>query len=328
MSTGYLARQACASDWVKIASAFSHSFTTFREQDVWNWRYQLLRPSLDFVSASVCVTPVGEVVGFCAATVHEASYNYRPVKVLISRDSFSRPLSVKTLGKSASPFLLANREFNQHNSLRYDIALGFGSHRRSILGIKTSGATPFSTGQWLGINLQGVNKTSGSICMVQKADFSDDVWNSFWTLRAQDIQLGIVKDQFFLNWRFNPKQGNEYWSFAFFSATTSIPLGYVVLTPKSKEVAVIVDSAFPRDLDNIRHALQKIQNWLYYKGIRRVETFSTPGCPEYQIWPLLGFQTFEIDLQTMPIFKSYHAQLSDSIIQASYAMTLADSDLY
>lgn len=332
MNNYYKTRQVNSKDWPKIEAAFPHAFKAPRTPECWRWRYQyndlLVDSSNIFFASSVCLGDLDRVLAFAGGSPHKAIYCNNQIEVVIGLDNFSVPKIQKDLSKRNSPFLRVTEEFHKNNINKYSLAIGFASERRSKLGLKLNSEYVFTTSLWFSLSIKSFIKSVGSKCIVTKADFSNSHWNSFWESRSSFIHSSIVRDQNFLNWRFNSKYGNKYWKFAVHKVDSEVPLGYVVLSPRSDDVAVIVDCAFPNDFPIIRDAFQKINNWLYYKGIRRVETFSTPGCPEFNTWSILGFTPFEANFGALPIFRIYNENISKSKFLDLYAMTLADGDLF
>ena len=332
MSLHLTTRQVNFIDWPKIEAAFNHTFKTTRTPECWRWRYQSNHLNHDssniLCSSSVCLSDSGNVVAFAGGNTHRALFFKNHIEVIIGADNFSVPQLHKNISKGSSSLIRVIDEFHKNNINKYSVAVGFAPQRRSKLGVILSYEHIFKNSSWFSLEIKSVLNSIGSKCIVTRADFSNIHWDIFWERRKSLVQSAILRDQNFLNWRFNSKYGNTYWKFAVNTADSDVPLGYVVVTPRSDEVAVIVDCAFTNDFPIIRDALQKINNWLYYKGIRRVETFSTPGCPEFEVWSILGFNPFEATFGVLPIFRVYNKDISNNDFQDSFAMTLADGDLF
>ncbi len=328
MIHNFSTRQAKRSDWPHIQEAFARSFSTFRSKQTWDWRYHLGSRNDEQISCAVCLNAVDDIVGFVGGTVHAGVLQGRPIQVVIARDAFSVPNLVSSLGPRSSPFIWAEKCFHQHNAHQHALALGFGTQRRTRLGIRLGLAQPFTNGQWLGVDLLGASTISGVSCRVAPTDFSSALWNSFWVHRSPSIHLGIVRNQPFLHWRYHAAQGRTYWSFAISTFESEVPVGFVVLTTKSAGTAIVVDIACNSGFKVLRDALQQIQRWLFFRGFKRVEMFSSRGCPEFDLWPALGFQSIRFDWPSVPVFNSYDFVVNQSEVNQLYAMNLGDSDLF
>jgi hypothetical protein len=138
----------------------------------------------------------------------------------------------------------------------------------------------------------------------------------------------LVRDRAFLSWRFDPRQGKTYHRIALRTATSPLPLGYIVLRQHSATDMVWVDSILPDQPEQLRDAWGLLGAWLHRQGIGRLLTYTTPGCPEYALFQGFGWQTCESPLPVLPGFRLYDPQLSPQEMMQSYAFTLGDSDLF
>jgi hypothetical protein len=325
MKNNFSSREVSKNDWPSIRAKYTNQNFKFRHPESWEWFYQLFPEISNFAIAYASFNLANEVVGFIGGALHGAVYKNISIEALIIKDIFSISTPTYPITINSYPLSSTYEVFFEKLKYRNTLAIGFAPLKLEDHVNQLDNFHSFTSSCWFEIKLLGIIEVIGSSCTVKQTDFSENNWNTFWELRSKRIQFGIKRDQKFLHWRYHKKQGNIYWSFAVYSPITHIPIGFIVLSPRMNQTAIIVDCAFNEDLATIRDSLQKIQNWLYYKGIRRIETLSSPGCPEFEVWKVLGFKPYEPEINAKPFYKCFNTMIKDSFVNESFALTLGDS---
>lgn len=346
---GEAADGADAAVWAAIEAGFAHSFKDCRPPEVWAWRYQRPTPGaaaagpggpedpgcLGCLGVALYAEPAGPdtLAAFIGASVHRGWCAAGPARFLLARDHFSAPqLRGPALSRRGA---MAAAEAAFHGDCVANDAgwlFGVAVERWARLSA-LQGKTRISTGgQWYRSQLRP-GQAAASLCVVRQADFKDPAWDHFWQQRQTRVACSVVRDASFLAWRFDARQGRDYWCLALHSLLAEAPLGFLVLTTAAPHqadpgVAVLVDLALPENPQLAVHAWGQAQAWLLAHGISRVDTLAAAALPERRLLPYLGFVPCPPPLPVLPVFASYAAGLDPEYLEAHYAYTLADSDLY
>ena len=321
-----LTRPMTAADWPAVEAGFAHSFLDCRAPAIWDWRFQQHLPAQSGWRGWITEMPNGDVAAFIGGSVHRGWLHAQDATFILARDNYSHPRWRSQAG-GARHGLFARTEQAFHAACAADssLCLGIGLDRRvkldSLLGI----STPYTRGQWWRAALAAIEPL-GCSCLALPTHFSESTWNHLWRQRRTQLTMSLVRDQAFLAWRFDERQGQTYWRFGLWSVTSSTPLGYLVITPLEAGRAVLVDCVLPEQPEAIRDGMRQINAWLVERGIRQLETFLGRACPEQVYLPMLGFQQCTPPLPVMPAYRIYSGLAED--FEQHYAFTLADSDLY
>lgn len=323
-----LVRPVQSGDWAAVDAAFAHSFLACRPPKVWDWRYQRSLPGAAFYRAWLAQGPDGRVLGFFGGTLHRCITHGRDGLALIGRDIFTLPHGVTGLGPRGSALIRAETAFHEACAAEAIYCAGFGLESRARISGVRRVTTTLTSGGWWTRRLAPPAGFVGSSCRAELTDFASPQWDRFWERRKERIAIGLVRDREFLSWRFDDRQGQGYWRFVLRNFTTDVPLGYLCLVAHTHDTAVIVDAALPMEVQYGRDAMRQVEQWLHGRGVRKILTFSSPGCPEFPLWPTLGFEPCAAPMATVPLYKCYRPDIESAAFDGGYAMTLADSDLF
>lgn len=313
------------SDWPAVEAAFAHSFRDCRLPAVWAWRY--LRASGNWLGW-VVPAPDGGIAAFVGGSLHRGWCYGKEATFILGRDGFTHPAWRGQLSGRRGLFARTEREFLAACAAHGPLCLGFILDRRLKLGELLGINRPYRSGHWYRLHLSPGAMAGGCSALVRPADFGAACWDDFWERRKAAVRCSLVRDSEFLNWRFDVRQGREYWRFALTAVDSTVPLGYIVLTDSGAGRAVLVDAAFVCTQQAARDGWQQVVAWLWRRGIREVITFVGAGCPERVLWPMLGFVVCEPPLPTAPAYWLTDETLSPELFERDYALTLADSDLF
>lgn len=302
-----------------IASSFAHAFTDCRTTEMWLWRY---RENPDGAYGYVAEQD-GRIAAFCGATVHRAKLGDGEGRILAVRDTFSLP-NIRALA-SGQKNIFSRTATAFFATTDFDFCVGFSADRHYRLGELTLGYHTFPGARWLSARLA---PGGAHFAGVKPISTFDSGFDQLWQMRSPTIGLGIVRDGRFLSWRFDQRQGREYWCFAAHSPFQATPIGYVALTPANNGRAILVDACWPEQIQVAHHFWGHIQDWLIERSIHRVETFCLMSSYDWPLWQQLNFSPIERPLSTMPTFQLLGGRGSKEIVSNSYHLTLADSDLY
>jgi hypothetical protein len=321
-------RAASDADWPAIEAGYAHSFLDCRPPRVWHWRYGRHLSGPAQWRGSIVVDKEGAALGFVGGSLHRGWVLGREQPFVIGRDNFRHPSASAGLGARQSAFARAEIDFHEICSAEACLSVGFGLDRRSRLGALLGTTLPYESGHWWSAEFgTPIENTAASIRAIP-TDFRGPEWDHFWRVRRRRIRMGLVRDSTFLSWRFDERQGRNYWRFAIYSWCSDTPAGYVVLTSAPSGQAVLVDAALPEDIAGARAAFGQIESWLAARGITRLLAFSGPGCPEHKLWPGLGLRPCESPLAARALYRMYSPREGNLDFNRDYAFTLADSDLY
>lgn len=320
----YTVREMTDADWPLVQAGFAHSFLDCHTPETWDWKFRTHQPQA--WRGWVACHPQDGVIAFLGATAHRAQLNGTEATVLHGSDSFSHP-QWRNGGKH-SPYVHMETAFQAHQRGFAVLGLGFGLNRRMKLGFLAGNLQPFQGGAWLQSPV--VPSTAQPGCSVQLgiAHFEHTEWTELWAQRSQQVRWSLVRDQAFLAWRFDPRQGHIYHCFALRSATAPIPLGYMVWRLTGGTQAVLVDCVLPTQPQQVRDAWTQLVHWLGRQGITQVVTYMANACPEQRALRQLGWSSCPPPLPVLPGFTLYSSQCSAQDINQHYALTLADTDLY
>lgn len=329
--THCVVRTMTESDWPAVQAGFMHSFVDHRTPAVWAWRYQQHLPDQAGWCATISQAPEGSVAAFVGASVHRCWLQGQEWPLCLARDHYSHPLWRGRVGTARQgPLVAAAQIFHTNaDASAVAIAVGIGLERRvrleSLLGL----CSLYQGGNWWHLTLSATHKPEhGYAVQVVSTHFAEPVWDALWTERRQSLQAALVRDQAFLAWRFDDRQGRCYWRFALWSVLSAVPLGFVVLTPTAAGQAVLVDLMLPEQPQAVRDAWNQIIQWLQGHGICQVSTFLGQACPAYPWLARWGFVPTEPPLPVQAVYRSYSAVPDGIDFDRDYAFTLADSDLY
>ncbi len=313
-------------DWPLVQAGFAHSFLKCHTPETWAWKFRT-HDERGWRGWITQEKRTRAVVAFLGGVVHAAQLGDKSVSIILPSDSYSHP-DWRSGGKHA-PFILNETAFHTHQSEFAALSLGFGLDRRMQLAFRLQrNSHPFVGGAWMQfLPTRGLPPRGCSI-QLTSTDFGESQWNAFWQQRSRRVALSLIRDQAFLSWRFDSRQGHRYHRFAIRSATSLVPLGYVVLKLIDADNAVMVDSAFPTMLQQQRDTWNALTGWLNQRGIKRMITFISRACPELQSLKDFGWADCAAPMPVLPGFVLYAMHLSQDEINHKYAMTLADSDLY
>lgn len=315
-------------DWPAVRAGFMHSFRDHRTDAVWDWRYQRTTPGS--WHAVVGATPNGEIATFVAGSCHRAWIRGRgPAMVAISRDNYTAPQWRGISSGRSGLFARATRLY--FDSLPDDVSFGVGvGNVRSVrltgrLGIDQ----PCKAAAWHHCT-PSQELLRGSSCLIHPCKFSADTaaWNRLWETRKHVQRAGLVRDGDFLAWRFDARQGNEYWCFSIRSAFVPDPLGYLVLTPYGTNAAMLVDAVLPQRPEQVRDAWAQVCARLGERGIARIWTLMSSANPEATLLPFMGFRPSDPPLAVLPAYWTDPACPDTATFERDYCFTLADSDLF
>lgn len=322
--THYTVREMSHADWPLVQAGFAHSFLDCHTPETWAWKFRTDTPN--GWRAWVACHPQDGVIAFLGATAQRAQLNGADVTVLHGSDSFSHP-RWRDGGKHA-PYVHMETAFQAHQQGFAALGLGFGLNRRMKLGFLAGNLQLFQGGTWLQSLVQPSTARPGCSVQLGITHFESPEWTELWAQRSQQMCWSLVRDHAFLAWRFDPRQGHAYQCFALRSATTPLPLGYVVLRLIGNAQAVLIDCVLPPQLQQVRDAWGLLVHWLGRQGIQRVTTYMADACPEQRALRQLGWSPCQPPLPVLPGFTLYDSQYSAEDINRHYALTLADTDLY
>ncbi len=330
-------RPARDADWPAICAGFAHAFTDARSPQVWDWRFQR---HLGAAGSACWVTPApdGSIAAFVGASRHRGWLDGQDCNIWIGRDNYSHPRWRGSNAGRRGWYARTDAAFLQASATQATLCLGFGLARRVRLGQRLGISQPLTSGQWLACPVLPSDDSPGCAVLLQPARFADPTWDAFWQQRRPHIRAGICRDAAFLSWRFDPRQGVDYHCLGIHSLQQDAPLGYLVwrVLPAALDSppalrhtglqAVLVDAALPPH--HAQHAWAQALCVLRRLGVAQVLTFSTPGTPEHAQWPLLGFRPCPPPVDSQPLFRSFSPHLPAERLEAQYALTLADGDLF
>jgi hypothetical protein len=315
-------------DWPAVEAGYAHSFMDCRAPQVWDWRYQRQVPQQAGWVGWITQAPDGAVAAFIGGSVHRGWVHGAEHPFILARDSFSHPRWRAQAGARRGPFTRTEAAFNLACDTEAAICLGFALDRRVRLGTLAGACRPYAQGQWWQAPLTSQIEPVECVCQALGTDFSESVWDALWHQRRGRIRMGLVRDQAFLSWRFDARQGRTYWRLGLWSVTSPTPLGYVVITPTQPGTAMMVDCALPDSPAALRDGLRQISHWLTQRGVMRLDTFCGAACPEAPLLPLLGFVPAPAPQPVLPVYRDYGRVRGLCDVEHDYAFTLADSDLY
>lgn len=323
-------RAMTESDWPAVQVGFTHSFIDHRTPAVWAWRYQWHLPNQSGWRGWISQAPDGSVAAFVGASVHRCWLQGQEQTLLLAGDHYSHPVWRSRAGTSRQgPFVLTEREFHTACAHEAALAVGIGLDRRVRLGVLSGACTPYKGGHWWRLPLTVVQgKDRGYTIQVLPTNFAELTWDALWAERRQGLLAALVRNQKFLAWRFDDRQGRTYWRFALWSVASAAPVGFIVLTPAEPGRAILVDLMLPEQPQAVRDAWFQVACWLQERGISQVDTLLGCACAAHHWLPMLGFTPIAPPLPVQPIYRCY-APLPNGIdFDRDYAFTLADSDLY
>ncbi len=326
-----VARAMTAADWPAVQAGFMHSFLDHRAPAIWAWRYQQHLPGHSGWQAAISQASDGAVAAFVGASVHRCWIQGQELPLLLARDHYSHPFWRGRVGTARQgPLMLAEQIFHTAaDANAVALAVGIGLERRARLEHLLGLCSLYQGGRWWQLTLPvGHQPEYGHAVQVVRTDFVEAGWNDFWVERRQGIKAALVRDQAFLAWRFDDRQGRCYWRFALWSVLSDAPVGFVVLTPTAAGQAILVDIMLPEQPQAIRDAWNQITQWLQARGISQVTTFLGKACPAYSWLARWGFVPLEAPLPVQAVYRSYRALPAGIDLDQDYAFTLADSDLY
>lgn len=325
-------RPLTATDWPAVEAGYAHSFLDVRPPAVWDWRFQRQHPTTATSGHSgwVAAAPDGRIAAFVGGSHHRGWLYGQEIPLRLARDNYSHPgWRAQTSGRRGL-FLQTEAAYLADCAASGSLCLGIGLDRRVKLGNLAGLHQRHASGQWWRAPLTPPEQPGRSV-LVSRTDFADSAaWDALWQERRQVQRAGLLRDAAFLRWRFDDRQGRPYWRFALHHWHDPSPLGYVVLTaagPATPQRAILVDAILPASPQQARDAWQQISRWLAQRGISEVLTYTTPACPEYPLWPSLGFHPSVTPLPVAGVFLPT-PQLPAPAFEQDYAFTLADSDLF
>jgi hypothetical protein len=325
------ARAMTEADWPAVQTGFMHSFLDHRASAIWAWRYQQHLSNHSGWQAAISQVNDGTVAAFVGASVHRCWMQGQQWPLLLVRDHYSHPFWRGRIGTARQgPLVLAAKMFHAiADTNAVALAVGIGLDRTTRLEHLFGLCSLYQGGSWWQLTLPATHKPDyGYAVQVVHTDFSEPVWDSFWAERRQGIKAALVRDQAFLAWRFDDRQGRCYWRFALWSVLSAVPVGFVVFTPTAAGQAVLVDIMLPEQPQAVRDAWNQITQWLQQRGISQVSTFLGKACPAYPWLGRLGFVPTKPPLPVQAVYRSYSALPQGIDLDQDYAFTLADSDLY
>jgi hypothetical protein len=334
MSTSALTlRPLTVPDWPAVEASFTHSFTDCRPGSIWDWRFQRQLPTTPEQGYSgMVVTDNGpEVAAFVGASHHRGWLYGQEIPLRRASDHFTHPGWRAQLSGRRGLFLQTEAAYLNDCLASGSLCLGIGLERRVRLGHLGGGLShPYASGEWWRSRLTPPEQPGRSV-LLAATDFADTaIWDALWQERRQTQRAGLIRDGAFLRWRFDDRQGRPYWRFALRHWFSPTPLGYLVLTaagPRQPHQAMLVDAVLPTDPQLARDAWAQLGLWLKARGIDEVLTYTAPACPEYPLWPALGFLPSATPLPVAGVFLPT-PQLPAAAFERDYAFTLADSDLF
>jgi len=321
---GYVVRAMTRADWPLVQAGFAHSFLGCHTPETWTWKFRIDNPQA--WRGWVACHPMDGIIAFLGACAQRALLNGTEVTVLHGSDSFSHPQWRH--GGKHSPYVQMETAFHAHQQDFGAMCIGFGLDRRMKLGFMTENLQPFEGGHWLQSPVESGSVHSGGSVQLTLTHFEHPEWTALWARRSQSIHWSLIRDQSFLAWRFDPRQGHAYHRFALRSATESVPLGYMVIRCISTTQAVLMDCILPKQPQQARDAWGQLVHWLGRQGITHIMTYLANACPEQQVLRRLGWASCPSPLPVLPGFALYGSLFSAKDINQYYAMTLADTDLY
>lgn len=319
-------RAVTHADWPRVQAGFAHSFLNCHTPETWAWKFRT-HDDRGWRGWIAQEKSTQAVVAFLGGSVHSAQLGDKSAPIVLPSDSYSHP-NWRSGGKR-SPYIVNETAFHTHQRGFAALSVGFGLDRRMQLAFRLQrNSHPFEGGAWMQFLPTSGFPPHGCSIQLTSTDFTGSEWNALWQQRSRQKVWGLIRDQAFLSWRFDARQGHRYHRFAIRSATSAVPLGYVVLRLIGAGNAVLVDSVFPTALQQQRDTWNGLTAWLNQRGIKRVITFISRACPELQSLKDFGWTDCASPMPVMPGFTIYEQHLSQDEINHKYAMTLADSDLY
>lgn len=327
---GFSVREMTDDDWPLVQAGFAHSYMDCHAPATWDWRFQRHLPAAQgwrgWLAQATEPGQGPDTVAWVAAGVHAGWLRHRPHTILLPRDNYSHP-QWRSGGKR-SPYVQVETAFHAHQTGFAALSLGFGLDRRIRLAFLSGIAQPFEGGQWMQAPVSARTPHQGCSVQLGLTCFDTPEWDALWLQRREKVGWSLVRDQAFLSWRFDPRQGRTYHRLAVRSATSPVPLGYLVWQLRSPTEAVLVDSILPTAPQQLRDTWGLVSTWLHRQGVRQALTFVARGCPEWPGLHALGWAPCPAPLPTLPGFRLYGNEHSARDVNDHYAFTLADSDLF
>jgi hypothetical protein len=306
-------------------TGFRRAFPERRSLERWQAIY---REAPDGARIMLAWSASGEIAAHYAGTVHRGRMGGMSRLVCHVRDVFSvpkhRPLGAGRVGV----FVRTGRAFLDRWGHDFLLLYGFPSPRSFRLAQVLMGATPFSRCQAWGLPLRGTEAgrwpTTG---IVREAAVFDQTFDDLWAGRAARLKLAVIRDSRFLDWRFGrePERPYSVWTFA--SYLMPGILGYLVFR-RQGDRALLVDLCLPEEPPLYHSFWAQVGQKLYGRGIRRVETWSSPNAPDLPALWALGFRELAIPAGIVPCFTTFQADVSRGYIDENFYYNMADSDLY
>lgn len=320
-----------AADWSAVEAGYAHSFRDCRATGVWDWRFQRVPPAHAGWRGAVAVAPDGSIAAFVGGSCHRAWIHGRAATIMVGRDNYTAPAWRASASGRNGLFARTARLFFEGMPPDVAACVGIANARRVRLTERLGINHAYAGGGWY-LWTAASGTSSGLACRVTPCNFSapesGDGWDRLWQRRQLLQRAGLVRDRAFLSWRFDPRHGREYWSFALHSLAQPDPLGYLVLTPHGSDAAILVDAVLPLQPQVARDAWGQIAAWLAQRGISSVRTFMGAACPEAALLPGMGFRPDAPPLAVLPVFSAVQPWLDQPGFERDYVFTLADSDLF
>lgn len=320
----YTVREMSHVDWPRVQAGFAHSVLDCHTPETWTWKFGTDTPN--GWRAWVACHPEDGVIAFLGATAQRAQLKGIAVTTLHCSDTFTHP-RWHSCGQHA-PHVHIETAFQAHQQGFAALSLDFGLDSRMKLGFLSGNLLPFHGGTWLQSLVRSSAARPGDSVQLDITHFESPEWTGLWAQRGHHMRWSLVRDHAFLAWRFDPRQGRAYHCFALRSATTPLPLGYVVVRLIGSAQAVLIDCVLPPQLQQVRDAWGLLGLWLGRQGIQRVITYMADACPEQRALRQLGWSPCQPPLPVLPGFTLYDSRYSAEDINRHYAFTLADTDLY
>ncbi|MBT7307800.1 MAG: hypothetical protein HN842_06255 [Gammaproteobacteria bacterium] len=210
------------------------------------------------------------------------------------------------------------------------IQYGFPSQRHYRLGRLFMGHRPFSRWHYLRCRVSAQQSTyeSQPLGEVGVIERFGDCFDPLWLQQSKRYKLAVVHDAKFLNWRFieHPNRHYQIWGYSQFLSDRID--GYVVLSVDHSS-AYLVDFHFP---DNRSGEAANFWGQVCQKlsgiGVKQVDTWFSSASLELLLFRQLGFREAHTPDDMVPVFRSYHPDISSEWIDQNFYYNMADSDIF
>lgn len=263
-------RWMTADDWPAVEAGFAHSFRDCRAGPLWDWRFKRADPA--GWRGVVAKAPDGSIAAFVGGSCLHAWVNGQATTVILSGDNYSAPSWRGVASGRNGLFARSARLFFDEMPCDVAACVGVANARRVRLTERLGVNQTCKSADWYIWTVSAERGSAGTSCLTMPCDFTTNAaeWDHLWEKRKAVQRAGLIRNSSFLSWRFDIRQGREYWCFAIRSVFSPGAIGYIVLTPHGTDGAVLVDAVLPPQPQVARDAWGQVSAWLLRRAIVRV----------------------------------------------------------